>query len=204
MILEGTARPAFQFPQVKELVRRLEPWRATGLFSLERYAVQLHSHATEHCDALSLALAAHDQAIRAMEVRTPKLLRAEVLTLAELKLGCAQTMAESQPGRSFDALIPTQVYEATRSLLRANTRAQIDEVLTAFVITAGGTVNLGELSYTPGQISVDLGLSPADRVYATADAASMAGLMIEQSLPTLIHDAERMLARLHMAEQPHL
>ncbi len=204
VILEAAAVPAFQFHQVKQLVSRLDKWRSSGLYSLERYAVQLHMPSSRHDEALALAVEAHDQAIADLGLGTPTLLRAEVMTLDELKVGCGQTAAETQEGRTYDAMIPTALYDATRALLRASTRAQIDEVLTGFVITVGGTVNIGELRYIPGQVSVDLGLWPRDHMYATADSASVAGLMIEQSLPSLVHDAERMLVRLHLADQPNL
>ena len=204
VVIEAAARPAFDFCQVKALVSRLEEWKSTGLYCLERYAVQLHVAAGQHHEALALALALHDRAVAALGAAPPTLLRTEVLTVGELKMACGQTASEAQTGRVYEALIPIALYEATRSLFRATTRAQIDEVLTRFVITAGGTVNIGELTYFPGEVSVDLGLSPGDRMYATADATSVAGLMIEHSLPELIRDAERMLAVLRLSDQPHL
>jgi hypothetical protein len=204
VIVEATADPAFEFHHVKQLVTRLDRWHSSGLYSLERYAVQVQVSSPTHHEALSLALAAHDEAIEALGFAPPTLLRSEVLTLGELKHSVGQTAAEAPVGRVFDALIPTALYEATRALFRANSRAGIDQVLTRFVIAAGGTVNIGELQYFAGQVSVDLALAPGDRMFATADAASMAGLTVEQSLPALIHDAERMLAMLQLADQPHL
>lgn len=203
VILEACAEPPLQFQQVKQLVSQLHQWNPSGLYSLERHAVQLQIPTERHDDALALAIASHDRALRDLGVQVCNLLRAEVMTLGELQLGTGQTLAEVQE-RRYDAMIPTALYEATRGLLRASDRAQIDEVLTGFVIAVGGTVNIGELKYFPGEVSVDLGLSPSDRMYATADAASVAGLMIEQSLPLLIHDAERMMTRLHGVDQPNL
>jgi hypothetical protein len=204
VIVEASAQPAYQFPEVRELVARLAGRRATALYSLERYAVQLRVTAPTHHEALTIAVAAHHEAITAMGVAAPTLLRVEVMTLGEMKLGHAESSTGTAPARVYEALVPTAVYDATRALFQATTRAGIDRVLTGFVLAAGGSVNIGELSYFPGQVSVDLGLSPDDRVYATADADSVSGLIIEQSLPTLVVDAQRMLTRLRLVDRTPL
>ncbi|MDQ6949442.1 MAG: hypothetical protein M3256_25130 [Actinomycetota bacterium] len=196
VILESAPRPAFGFDRVKQIVSCLDRWRPCGVYGGDRYRVQLAVPASRTDEALRLALACHDQALHAMGVTRSALVRAEVLTLEEHQLTWEETVETLRRRPAQGTLIPKEVYDATRSLLRASSASEVEEIVVHFVLAVGGTVNLGDLGDAPGHLSVDLGLRPDDLCYATADRASPTSLILQESLPALVADAQRTRARL--------
>jgi hypothetical protein len=76
------------------------------------------------------------------------------------------------------------------------------DTIIRFVITIGGRVEPGVPRHLPGTIDIDVTLEGEKARHATAEAFSVAGLIIEQSLPALLSDARMGLARLHR-DQPN-
>ncbi|MDQ1369029.1 MAG: hypothetical protein QOF20_1382 [Acidimicrobiaceae bacterium] len=194
VVLEATTESdgaALEFGAVQTLLRRLHDWHATGLYNPHRYAVQLHVPAVAPYEALRCAVVYHDLEAKAAGLGGCTMARAEVMTLGEFESGLltppsAETPAPL-PGRY--GLVSEELYLATRALLCLSRPAEATEVLVRFVTAAGGSVQFGECSPTPGMIVVDLGIAEGVQLHAVAEAVSVAGMIIEQSLPSLVDDA---------------
>ncbi len=192
---------SFQFTVIQDLLGRLREWHASGLYNPHRYAIQLHIAATAPYEALRSAVAYHDLAARAVGLTKSSLTRAEVLTLGEFEIGLllppAPTSTASPRARS--ALISDELYTTTRALLRISTPAEITDLLVRFVTAVGGSVNVGECRPVPGMVSSDISIGDGEALHAVAESVSVAGMIIEQSLPSLVADARLALRQLHEA-----
>jgi hypothetical protein len=181
----------FDLAVVQALVERLREWHPSGLYDPDRYAIQLHV-------AADGAESMHEQALQAVGVMA-SFTRAEVLTLGEFEAtwGDEEVGATHLPRpAAAEALISVEVYEATRSLLSATSAAAVIDVLVRFVLAVGGRVNVGQQQQVPGMVSVDISTSPREQLHAVAERFSVAGLIIERWLPSLLDDAKRTLALL--------
>ncbi|MDQ1358058.1 MAG: hypothetical protein QOF20_2258 [Acidimicrobiaceae bacterium] len=204
VIIEATtdrATDSFDFTAVQDLLGRLREWHASGLYNPQRYAIQLHIAAVAPYDALRCAVAYHDLASRAVGLTKSSLTRAEVLTLGEFEMGLL--LPAAPPGtpspRGRHSLISQELYTTTRALLRVSTPGEITALLVAFVTSVGGSVNVGECRPVPGMITVALSTGAEEQLHAVAESMSVAGMIIEQSLPTLVEDARLALRQLHEA-----
>ncbi|MDQ6616724.1 MAG: hypothetical protein M3083_18760 [Actinomycetota bacterium] len=191
----GPGQGPCEIETVRQLVFCLRELRATALYSADRYAVQLDVEAASFSDALRMALAAHRQALDELGLTAPVFLRAEVLTREVLQDEWEGGSADAAP-RCDMTTVPAGVYQATRALLQATTVAQIRAVLVQFVVESGGSVHVGPSSPEPGIVATGLGFSPDEQVHATAEAMSMAGMLIQLSLPALVDDARLVGQRL--------
>jgi hypothetical protein len=191
----------FEFSLVQDLLGRLREWHATGLYNPHRYAIQLHIAAVAPYEALRCAVAYHDLAARAVGLAGCTLSRAEVLTLGEFELGLMilPLSSGSPPPRIRHALVSDELYATTRALLRVSTQAEITDLLVRFVTASGGSVNVGECRPVAGMVSVDISIGNGDPLHAVAEATSMAAIIIQQSVPSLVDDAVLALRQLHEA-----
>ncbi|MDQ6613601.1 MAG: hypothetical protein M3083_02265 [Actinomycetota bacterium] len=195
------AYDTFEFGLVQDLLSRLREWHASGLYNPHRYAVQLHIAAVAPYEALRCAVAYHDLAVRAVGLTRSSLTRAEVLTLSEFELGLLvpTTQARTPLPHARNALISDHLYTTTRALLRVSTPAEITGLLVQFVTAVGGSVNVGECRPVPGMVSFDISVAEGEPLHAVAENASVAGMIIEHSLPSLVDDARLALRQLHEA-----
>jgi hypothetical protein len=204
VIIEATTNrdgDSFDFTAVQDLLGRLREWHASGLYNPHRYAVQLHIAAVAPYEALRCAVAYHDLATRAVGLTKSSLTRAEVLTIGEFEMGLLLPPAPTgtPSPRTRHGLISQELYSTTRALLRVSTPGEITELLVGFVTAVGGSVNVGECRPVPGMITVALSPGSGEQLHAVAESMSVAGMIIEQSLPTLVDDARLALRQLHEA-----
>jgi hypothetical protein len=200
-----TASPlaSFDFTLVQELVAQLRDWQPTGLYNPDRYAIQLHVGAVAAYEALRVAVTYHDRALRVVGLAA-SLSRAEVLTLDEFEAGLLDPVPARlvAPGPGSGqvpdrlGLVSEDLYTATRELLRVSTPAQITELLVRFVTSVGGSVRVGASASAPGMFAVELSTGDGGPLFAVAEHMSVAGMIIEQSLPTLVADAVMARSRL--------
>lgn len=187
----------FELTVVQALVERLREWHPSGLYNPDRYAVQLHIPAVGADEALRIATMYHEHAVYAVGANAA-FTRAEVLTLAEFEESWHEAAASGTgvPAGTAQALISIEVYEATRALLTASTPSEVTDVLVKFVLAVGGRVNVGEPRHVPGMVSLDLSITPDEKLHAMAESFSVSGLIIERWLPPLVDDAKRTLVLL--------
>lgn len=198
VILEFNVAPdLFEVETVDALVEHLREWDPIGMYHPERYALQLHLPATAAADALGIAMANHNHAARALGT-TSSFIRAEVLTLGEFEAAwlAGVTETDAAASRSGHELASTGAYEATRALIGASTTQEVTDVVVRFVHAAGGSVHVGGPCHIPGMVSIDLFIVGDQALYASAEAVSMAGLVIQRWLPPLIDDAKSALVLL--------
>ena len=106
----------------------------------------------------------------------------------EVRTHTGEESATAQPaGRS--GLVSEELYLITRALLRLTGPEEVAELLVGFVTAAGGSVHFGDFPPTPGMIVIDLSVADGNRLYAVAETVSVAGMIFEQSLPSLVEDA---------------
>jgi hypothetical protein len=161
----------------------------------------LHIPAQSPDQALRWALIYHEQAARAAGLPPMALLRIEVLTSDEYEKGFevaepGVTDIGEKVGRS---LFCNELYFATRSLHAATTPAELSDIVTDFVTAFGGRIEPGAAQHRSDALEMDLCVGGERQIHATAETFSVAGLMMEQALPTLLADARFALGRLRQA-----
>jgi len=190
----------FRVAHLAALVDELAGWEASGLWSEDRYAVQLHVPAPGPHHALRVALGFYRQALRSVGLPDSKLIRIEVLTSEEMcrsceELGHDQISVAPAPAVG-SALHSPQAYVATRALVAAATAADIARVVDDFVVAIGARVQPGPPLHHEDMTEVELDGDGCAPRHAIAEALSMSGLLLEQALPNLLFDARHALARL--------
>lgn len=176
-------------------MEHLSVWHPTGLWDSSRYAIQLRVPAPTCAESLRRAMAYHRHAARAAGLPAATLLRAEVLTLQELERSWDDDGGSDLAGSG--ALLCDELYTATRGLISASTSAEVTSILHRFVELVGGTTEPGVARHLPGTCDIDLPIDGGEAHHATAEALSVAGLILESVLPTLLTDARQTLARIH-------
>jgi hypothetical protein len=204
VVIEASARSGeapYSFATVQELVVRLGEWHATGLYCADRYALQLDIRALTSDQALRFAMATHRMAAENLAMGPPLFLRAEVLDMDVLP---DEQPEEEQSTSPFVGGNPVSadVYEATRAVLRSGSVDEVRSALVAFVTTIGGSVVPGPQRTGPGMVTADISLEADEQVYASAELMSIAGFLIELSMPTLVEDARRACRRLKRLPEP--
>ncbi len=188
----------FVAADVEALIEHLYGWDPSGLWHADRYLIQLQIPARGPAEALAVAMDHHLEAAEAVGLPPTSTVRVEVLTVDSLEHSWREaepTTTHAAPAVAGGPLC-VEAYTATRSLLAAATFEEVARILTDFVVTVGGRVEAGAPRYLPGTVDIDLGLDGDQSSYASAEAFSVPGLIIEQSLPTLLTDAHRALARI--------
>jgi len=187
-----------RFEDVHMLVEELAGWHPSAIVSDERYAIQMQISASGHHHVLRAALASHDRAVQEVGFRPLTLLRAEVLSSEEMERtsGVIQQADIVTASRDGSVTHCAEVYAATRSLLAATTEAEVANSVDQFVAAIGARVEPGAPRHLPGTTDVSLKMVGGPARHASAEALSVAGLVLEQSLPSLVVDARRALARL--------
>lgn len=168
--------------------------------------MQLHIPALGPQQALHWAAAYHRDAALASGVAGAISVRAEILTVEEFE-GSLLDYDQPNPAAAPSAcasLLCEELYTATRGLVTATTPGQLTDVVAGFVTAVGGRAEPGTPRPEPGLIDVDVSVEGGSAFHARAEAVSVAGLIIEQSLPTLLGDARRAAVRLRQQHQHHL
>ena len=180
--------------QLERLLALLFDHSPAGLWSVDRYALQLVVPADSPEAALVSALSWWRQAMGRLDLPQWRLVRAEIKTPAELE---AEHRAGSEPGlprsaapTSEDAL--REAYLATRRLLACRSRREAAEVVTDLVQRLGAEV-VGAAGGHPHALPFDLSLGESEPRYPAADPISIARLQVEEVLPALLLDAARVI-----------
>jgi len=195
----GTPNP-FVVADLETLIAELAFWRPSGLWSDDRYAVQLQIAAPSHYQALQAALACHRQALRVVGFAPSILHRVEVFKAEELERDWA--VVEQPENDVGSGVHCPPVYLATRALLAAVTSADVARAVDDFVVAIGARVELGPSRHLDGTTDVDLVGDGGALRHASAEAFSVSGLLLEQALPNLVVDARRALSRVRIKQSP--
>jgi hypothetical protein len=193
----------FAYRALHALVEETSVCHPVALFSTDRYALQLRVAAARPADALRRGLDLHDRAVLTVGLGRPVLVRTEVVTGPEFDsewddAAAAGGVAGAAPGAPHptDTVLCAETYLATRAILQSSTASELTDILVSFVHTVGGQVRSGPGDGGPGQLTVDLALEDGPSHHAVVESLSVAGLIIEESLPALVADARAALRRL--------
>ncbi|HEX2274967.1 MAG TPA: hypothetical protein VHG90_13935 [Acidimicrobiales bacterium] len=180
--------------QLERLLELLCDQSASGLWSLDRYAVQLVVPATSPEAALVTALSGWRQAVGRLDLPQWRLVRAEIKSPAELE-------AEHRGGSEKEGLLPARTptsadavraaYVATRRLLACRCRAEAADVVTDLVHQLGADV-VGAAA-DRGALPFDLSFGEGQPRFPAADPISVARLHLEEVLPSVLLDAARVI-----------
>jgi len=181
---------------VVALIGELGAWKASGLCCADRYAVQIQVMAERPSDALKRGLQLHAEAARVVGLAAAILARGEVMTSSEFDTQVDSFGPSSGPAIGVEAMLPADVYLATRAMFQATTAAQLDDILADFVVSAGGAVQLGTADPPPEHVGIDMSLEDRNCRLAVVESFTVAGILLEHALPTLVDDARAVLARL--------
>jgi hypothetical protein len=169
-----------------------------GLYSVDRYALQVVMVARSPADALAAATGEWRRATTELALPAWLLVRAEVKTPAELE---AEHRAEADSldgSASSSAGAPTSeealraAYDATRLLLSAESRADAAGIVTALAERLGATL-VAAGTHHPDAMPLDLSLGEGELLRPAADPISMARLQLEEVLPIVLADANRVV-----------
>jgi hypothetical protein len=185
---------------VVDLIGDLRAWKAAGLCSTDRYAVQIEVMADTPSDALHRGMQLHARAAGVAGANRCVLVRCEVMTSAEFDGQLADLGPSAPPQPCFEAVLPSNVYSATRAMIEATSAAQLSDILVGFVDSVGGEVRQGMPDPPPGHVSIDISLAGDQRSHAVVESFSVGGLIMEHVLPDLLDDARAVLTRI---QQPH-
>jgi hypothetical protein len=203
VVIESAAadpRAALDAGDVEDVIGRLAGWDATAMYCADRYAVVMRVAAVNATDALRAAVEAHAQAaLSALAVQDGggpacSVVRAEVLRAEDFEASLSDTRELVEPPtKRYPGLASEDLYSATRSLLWSSTAEDVDTVVANFVTAAGGAVRVGPRRHLPGLVSVDFSLQEGATLSAVAATNSATALLLEESLPSLVEDAGRVL-----------
>ena len=187
---------AIDMDQLERLLAFLCEYAATGLWSLDRYAVQMVLPATSPEAALVTALSCWRQAVGRLDLPEWRLVRAEIKSPAELEAehhSAAGDEARSgaRTPTSADAL--RAAYLGTRRLLTCRSRAEVAAVVVDLVRQLGAEVVGPDAAGGPCTLPFDLSFGEGDPRYPAADPISIARLHLEEVLPSVLVDAVRVV-----------
>jgi hypothetical protein len=184
-----TAGTVLAIEQLDRLLELLSEHGPSGLWSVDRYALQLVIEAPTPEAALITGLGRWREAAGKAGLPEWQLVRAELKTPAELE---AEHRAGAEDDGSTESVATSEValraaYVATRRLLYCGSRAEAAGIVSDLARRLGATlVGSGDdISALP----LDLSLGEARARFAVADPISMARLELEEVLPTVMLDA---------------
>ena len=186
---------SIQMAQLERLLELLCDQSASGLWSLDRYAVQLVVPATSPEAALVTALSGWRQAVGRLDLPQWRLVRAEIKSPAELE---AEHRGRSEKDGLLPAHTPTSAdalraaYGATRRLLACRCRAEAAGVVADLVRQLGADV-VGAAAGDRGALPFDLSFGEGQPRFPAADPISVARLHLEEVLPSVLLDAARVI-----------
>ncbi len=192
MVLEyqpGAPEPSIGSGLVRAVVDDLQAWQPAALVASDRYALQLHVAARGPAEALRQALELHDGAVSHLQGRRPTMARVEVLTAREFESQWEQPLLATPAQTSGGQVLSNELYWSTRALLRATTAAELSDVVTGFVTAVGGQIHREAPRALPGQVVFDLSLPDGGAAFAVVERVSVAAMILETCLATLVADA---------------
>jgi len=198
VVIEATGDQPIDFGLVQDLLAWLRDWGPSALYHANRYAVQLQVSALAPEEALRCAMVAHAQGAAAVGLGGATVVRAEVLTMDEVRCG---QVSQSEPVSvlSRQRLVCDELYCATRALLRVTTADEVVDLLVRFVVAVGGSVATGEgavASWAAGMVALDIALPEGGALLAVAEPGSAAATGLEACLSLLIGDSRLAVQRL--------
>ncbi len=196
----GSSSAPIDYEAIHDVVDELRAWQPTGLFAPDRYALQLRVPAERPMEAVRRALTLHSQAIDTVGAPAPTLARIEILTATEFDHQWDDFASRPSAPAPVSRVLSDDIYSATRAMLRAGTPSEVTNILVSFVLAVGGEIEVGAADRCADKVVVDLTTEPGEPLNATADAVSVAGLILEQSLPALVADARAVVARLRQGD----
>lgn len=186
--------------RLEQLLEALACHSPHALYSVDRYAIQLVMVAPSPAAALRAATGEWRRATSELHLPAWPVVRAEVKTPAELQAE-HRAGADSLDGPTSSAGAPTSEealrasYEATRQLLSAGSRADAAAIVIALAERLGATL-VPPGAHHADAMPVDLSLGEGGPLWPAADPISMARLQLEEVLPTVVADANRVVALL--------
>jgi hypothetical protein len=197
---EGTG--VLTLDHLDRLLTLLADHSPSGLWSSDRYGVQVVVPLATPDAALAAALSWWRQAVDELRLPAWRLVRAELKTPAELEAehrSCVtRTGSGAGAGPSSDEALRA-AYQATRRLLAARTRAEAAEVLATLAVTLGATLVADDADHARA-LPLDLSCGEGHEVQPAAEPLSIARLDLEEVLPAVMVDAARVLRLLDSAQ----
>jgi hypothetical protein len=189
--------PQLDFSDFTVLMDRLGDLKPTGVWHRDRYRIGVQVAAPTAFQAVQRAVAWHRHAVRVAGLDSGAPVRVEVHTAQDSEWSWeddppASVTGNSAPGR----YVSDELMMATRQLVAATTTAEVGDILDRFVIAVGGRVEPRAVRSRAGIVDVDMSVDGGLGHHGVAPSLSVAGLMLEQSLPTLLIDARQTIARL--------
>lgn len=173
------------------LLELLEEHCPTGLWSPDRYALQIIVPATSPEEALLTGLAEWRSAVARLDLPEWRLVRVEVKTPAELEAEHRASVCDAGPSGPSSQEALRAAYLATRRLVAAKSRREVAEVLAALAMTLGATIVKTDALH-PFTLPLDLS-ADGRGVRPIVEPLSLARLDLEEVLPAVMLDAARVL-----------
>lgn len=196
--VKGSSAQPGSIEHLNILLDRMAEWQPAALYSPERYAFQMRVSGSDAPGALRHAQLLHQTSLTHLDFQGWRVVRSEIVDETEFdrSLDCQEALGPSWPSDSRGAYprgyMPKIVHQATRELLVSRSALQACNAILDYVVRAGGQV-----SSTPDAEKwvwpEDLSLGEGPALFASAAADSAVRIQLEDALPDLLHDAERLI-----------
>jgi hypothetical protein len=199
VLVEVAAPPGevVDLARLEHLLDGLTEFESAGLYSADRYAVQLATPANGPVEALEAAV--HCVLGGAERTGLPdRIVRAQAMTPDELATEVAVADGEMHLLLDpLDAAVLPAVHEATRVLVRATTPRQVAESVIRLVQRLGGRVG-PYAGADVGAFRLGVELVPGEPLAAFSDDDDT-WVRLAEALPAVLDDVRLVLARLEPA-----
>lgn len=199
-ILEFVKGPSDRSGSIEHLnilLDRMAESQPAALYSPGRYAFQIRVPGSDPPGALQNALQLHNASLTQLDFQGWRVVRSEIVDEIEFdrSLDSQEALGPSWPSESRGAYprgyVPKIIHQATRELLTSRSAFQACNAILNYVVRVGGHV-----SSTPDAEEwvwpEDLSLGEGPPVFAAAPVESVVRIQLEEALPDLLHDAERL------------
>jgi hypothetical protein len=189
VLVEADAAPGdvVDLARVEALLALLSDFEPVGIYSVDRYAVQVSIPLDDPATAVASALRIVGEA--AARVGLPDhVVRAQAMTPEELEAEIAASEGDvpALPFGPVDDVLAAAL-EATRVLVRATTARQVTDVVVRLINRLGGRVTSADDNH-PGAFRLGLELVPGQPLAAVAEGDDT-WLRLAEALPPVLDDA---------------
>lgn len=198
VVVESDAAPGdvVDLARLEALLACLSDFEPVGIYSIDRYAVQLSIPLDEPAEAVTTALRMVGEA--AARVGLPdRVVRAQAMTPEELAAEVASSDGDLPvlPLGPVDDVVAAAL-EATRVLVRATSGRQVTDVVLRLVQRLGGCIGAYD-DNRPGAFRLGLELEPGQPLAAYTESEDV-WLRLAEALPPVLEDAWLVLRRLEV------
>jgi len=190
-----------ELADVKAAYEHLGAWNPTCRWQMDHYTVVVEVPAPDALEATACAMAQYGDAIAAVGLGTPRFVRVKVVRAQDSRSPwrAPDGPADAPAPSGLKGFVTPELVAATRALLTATTEDEVTQTLHRFIVAVGGRVELGAPRPRTGMIDLDVSIGRTRAYHAIVPSFSVAGLIIEGSLPTLVADARCALEKVASA-----